>query len=71
MIVWNDLIETVQVYLNATVEYSTPGKPFLDYYALPCTKLFMIVSLSLAVAFRIKMVCGVTVDCMYTIFKYK
>ena len=69
-VVDNGLFTKLKVYFSS--HYSScnddmylltvfPGKPFLDYYALPCTKLFMVVFLSLAVTFRIKMVCGVHV----------
>lgn len=33
-----------------------PERPWLAYYALPCTKMMMWASAALAVAFRAKMV---------------
>ena len=33
-----------------------PGKPSLEYYAMPCTKMFILAALAVIVAFRAKMV---------------
>lgn len=43
-----------------------PGKPLLEYYALPCTKLFIFATLGVIVAFRAKMVSPrYSGDCLY------